>query len=191
MADIAAPLEILQAYIDHVRNPNPSEIVALLGREGVPASAIESDPDGDGYAIGVATVERLADGRFEFAEHEGEAALIVVARDEFGDPADHVPFRRNGFLPPSIAATSMLGAQEVLAPRVDPALSIHRSALDWLRSNRAGVVLIDEKRAAIQLRDFGPFRAADVEHGLHIRKLFTFEPPAIVVPQPVEVRCAA
>ena len=186
-----SPQELRQAFIDYTRNPNPAEITALLKREHVPPTALENDPDGDGYAIGVGTVEHLEDGRFEFAEDDGKAALIVVARNDFGDPVDLVAFRRDGFLAPWIGATAMLGAQEVFAPRVDPALTIHRTALDWLRSDRAGVVLIDEKRAAIQLRDFGPFRAADVAHGLRIRNLFTLEPPAILVPQPEPHREAA
>ena len=120
------------------------------------------------------------------------AAMIVVARDEFGDPSDLVAFRRRGdLLAAWTGAVAMLGAQNVLAPRIDGVLQVHETALAWLIGNREGVVLVDERRASIELQGLGPFRAADVEHGLHLRDLFTPKPPSIVVPQPVEVRHAA
>ena len=186
------PAEIRQSYLDYGAKLKQAEIDALVGRLGIPIMGLAHDPDDYGFAVASARIDRLEDGRFEFAEYEGEPALIVLARDEWNEIADIVALKRNEPLRPWIGAISMLGRQNVTAPRLlGPHLTVHRDGFAWLKDERHGVALIDDARAAIELRDFGPFAAEDIETGLRLRALLTPPSPEIFVPQPIEERRAA
>jgi hypothetical protein len=126
-------------------------------------------------------------GTFDFHSdvgEEGTTALVFLARGEDGAPADLVawsPSPRK--LASWQAASSLLGAEEVLAPRLtaEAALAVHRTPLGWLKCGREGVVLVDPRSAAVALRDFGPFVTESVEHGQELRELFRQREPRIFV----------
>jgi hypothetical protein len=123
---------------------------------------------------------------FDFVDDgEGIDALILLARDECGEPADLVAWStRHQELGAYFGAVSVLGADDILAPRLtgEAALLIHRTPLEWLKAGREGVVIINAEDAAVALRDFGPFVARDVEHGKELRRIFRRREPRIFVP---------
>jgi hypothetical protein len=179
-----SPGEIVETFESYGRLPVQAEIDALIGGSRIDPWALAGAPGSGEACIRFATIERLADGRFDYTIGEGELAMTILARDLFGDPADIVATKRDGYLAPWIGAVSAIGLHTVLAPRIgDRHLTVHMSAFDWLRAGRSGVVLIDEDRAATELRSYGPYRAAGgVPHGLHLQRLFTPRLPEIVVP---------
>lgn len=130
---------------------------------------------------------------FDLASETGEdgvAALVFLARDDGGEASDLVAWSCYlGKVAAHFGAVPLLGADSILAPRLGPeaALSVHRTPLKWLKAERQGVVLLSPERAAIALRNFGPFAAEDEEHGRELRGLFRYE-PQIFMP---EARAAA
>jgi hypothetical protein len=126
---------------------------------------------------------------FDFAEdhgEDGEDAIVILARDDEGFPCDLAAWGcRSRRLAARWGAASLLGAEDILAPRLTPeaALPVHRTPLGWLASGRAGVVIIEARRAAIVLRDFGPLAGEDEEHGHSLRSLFRHNEPHIYVPE--------
>jgi hypothetical protein len=126
---------------------------------------------------------------FDFVEDDGEDeedAIIFLARDDEGFPSDLVAWtcgsRR---LSTHWGAVSVLGADDIVAPRVTPegALVVHRTPLGWLRAGREGVVVVEARRAAQLLRDFGPLAGEDEAHGCELRELFRRQEPRIYVPE--------
>ena len=126
---------------------------------------------------------------FDFADDVGENgidALIFIARDALGDPCDLVAWTLNHRkLAPWYGAAALLGAEDILATRLTPegALPVHRTPLGWLRAGREGVVLIEERRAALEIRDFGPLAAEDEVHAKELQQLFRRREPQIYVPK--------
>jgi hypothetical protein len=125
---------------------------------------------------------------FDFSDEDGERvvqAVVFLARDQDGEIADLVAWSPS---PPRLAswqgATALLGAEEILAPRLtqEAALWVHMTPLDWLKSDREGVVIIDPTRAYLALRDFGPFFAHCDDQALELLKLFKPREPRIYVP---------
>jgi hypothetical protein len=60
---------------------------------------------------------------------------------------------------------------------------VHRTPLGWLRAGREGVVVVEARRAAQLLRDFGPLAGEDEAHGRELRELFRRQEPRIYVPE--------
>ena len=128
-----------------------------LLRNGVPSPAIVC-PDLPRRAQAVFHPDLPLFDLAEDVGEEGVEALAFLARDDLGDPSDIVAWScRYGRLAAYFGACSVLGEDEILAPRLTPeaALSIHRTPLEWLRSGREGVVVLSAERAAIALRDVG------------------------------------
>jgi hypothetical protein len=125
---------------------------------------------------------------FDFADKADETAVdavIFLARDELGDPADLVAWepRRN-----RMAAwwgdAPLLGMDELYAPRLDPerALLVHETALAWLLGERNGVVICDPSKAASVLRAAAPLKASSDNFGRRLHTLLKLAPPHIYVP---------
>jgi hypothetical protein len=163
--------------------PYPSlEVLSCLRGRGVSADAL-CEPE----------LPRMARVRFngsffDFVEagDGGGEALVFLARDDIGKPADLVAWsHRHKGLAPHFGAVGVLGANDILAPRLtaEAALAVHRTPFEWLLAERCGVVILDPDRAAIELRDFGPFAAQDEQHGLMLRALFRTREPRIYVPE--------
>jgi hypothetical protein len=125
---------------------------------------------------------------FDFAdevEEEGVQAIAFLARDDDGELADLVVWSLS---PRRLAswqgATALLGADEICAPRLtqEAARWVHRTPLEWLKSDRKGVVIIDPTRAVLALRDFGPFFAHCDAHAPELVELFRSRAPSVYVP---------
>ena len=163
--------------------PYPSlEVLSHLRGRGVSADGL-SEPE----LPRMATV-RFNGSFFAFVEaaDSGGEALIFLARDDMGRPADLVAWSpRHKELAPHFGAVGILGADDLLASRLtaEAALAVHRTPFEWLLAERCGVVILDPDRAAIELRDFGPFAAQDEQHGLMLRALFRAREPRIYVPE--------
>jgi hypothetical protein len=126
---------------------------------------------------------------FDFAENDGEDgedAIIFLARDDEGSPSDLIAWTRlSRRLAAHWGAVSVLGADDVIAPRLTPegALLVHRTPLGWLRAERQGVVVVEARGAASLLSDFGPLAGEDEAHGRELRQLFRRTEPKIYVPE--------
>lgn len=146
----------LAAWRDCCRNLRQAEIDALVGR-GVPWQALARDPvpDRSGYVIRAArVVEHPEDGTFEFSANDPAAlgALIIPVRDETGAVADLLAwFPKEDRAALWSSAVCLAGQQEIDAPRGDEPLRVHSSILEWLRSQRSGVVIIDPDWSAFVL----------------------------------------
>lgn len=156
---------------------------------GVPGEAMNGDGPAD--ALASARVHPLPNGRFAFV---GEAfggdgwrdAAVVLCRDENGDAYDLAALSlESGRVLTWRGAASMLGAENVFAPRVggEP-LAVRETALDWLRAGRAGVFIIDPQRAAPLLRRAGPLGVHSAAFGRRLQEALTIAPPRILVASP-------
>jgi hypothetical protein len=169
-----------EGLFDPLPYPSP-EVFSHLRGKGVSAQAL-SDPELPRMARVV-----FNGSFFDFVQDGdgGGEALILLARDYMGKTADLVAWSpRHKALAPHFGAVSVLGADDLLAPRptAEAALAVHRTPFEWLLAERCGVVILDPDRAAIDLRDLGPFAAEDEAHGRMLRDLFRARAPKLYVP---------
>jgi hypothetical protein len=141
--------------------------VGWLWRSGVTPRAMASP-----FPLGSARVRFDLD-RFDLdLEHDakGERAVLILALDR-GEPVDLVAWApRSGRLGLLIGCAPVLGDLDDLT---NPAtffdgdgLRVHRTPLDWLRADRAGVVPINPQI----LRDCRRLIFADADHAKQIRR---------------------
>ena len=124
---------------------------------------------------------------FDFADDEGGTdALVFLAKDEAGHPADLVAWSTSPQrLAVHLGAAGILGEESMLRPRLSAkdALPVHRGPLGWLRAGCFGIIIVDTARAPILLRDFGPFATENVEHGCQLREMFRARTTTVLVPE--------
>jgi hypothetical protein len=154
-----------------------------LRRHGVPAQAIIFDWCGSPVAIKRAFVEFLPGNRFAFEDESVSGvvvdALIVVARDQTGDPVDLVASDLRGRFA-SWHGLPILGLENATAPRMSEGLSVFRHPIQWLASFRKGVVILDHKKARHFLENAGPFVVASTEHGKTLSEAMAYRPKIYV-----------
>ena len=80
------------------------------------------------------------------------------------------------------AAAPMLGAENIWRsrPLLEEPLTVHKTALAFLRADREGVHILNHRRAADWLDGF-TLCAEDEEHGHKLRRALTRQAPPIVV----------
>ncbi|WP_294534306.1 hypothetical protein [uncultured Rhodoblastus sp.] len=148
--------DILAAWRENYSQIRQTGFEWLLSM-GVPPLALARDPAPfDGFPVTAAQVEFLDKG-FEFTSYlrdpqRPQRALIILARDidcEIADIAAWTP--RTGEVRLWLGRLSMLGENNILAPRFDEPLPVHETALDWLKADRRGVFIADPARASFQL----------------------------------------
>lgn len=109
-------------------------------------------------------------------------AVIIECHDEVGNMVDLAAWRPDCGKPALWrGAVAMLGQEHVFAPRLDEPLRVFRTVPDWLRADREGVVVIDERRAA-RLLD-GITLAVDrdeIAFGQSLRDELTIAPQIVV-----------
>ena len=94
----------------------------------------------------VADVNPCEGGHFEFAAESGlllgtVASIVFPAFDELGETIDVAAWHpENSALALWHGVASMLGAENIFAPRLDEPLLVHETALDWLCGGRRGVL---------------------------------------------------
>jgi len=106
----------------------------------------------------VADVIFRAGDRVDFSREVRElrghvAGVIIPVRDECGDLVDLAAWNPDdGALALWRGAASMLGAENILAPRIESeALLAFADVTAWLRAGRVGVVVLDPQRARWRL----------------------------------------
>jgi len=134
----------------------------------------------------------LDGGAFEFARHtdkaEPEPACTILARDMCGDAYDVVAWAANANrIARWLGRASLLGEDELYAPRLLDGLPVHAGPLEWLQARRRGVVILNKLRAAPLLRDAGPLLVPSAEHGRVLHKMLQTPPPRILVPTQQQV----
>jgi hypothetical protein len=138
-------------------------------------------------ALQVADVIFRPGGWFDFSSEVGTArgsvaGVIIPLRDECGDIVDLAAWNPDdGALALWRGAASMLGAENIFAPRLGEPLLAHETPLDWLRAGRQGVFIVDPQRAAPLLRLSEPLGVAGEAHGRRLRQDLTIPAPRIVV----------
>ena len=138
-------------------------------------------------ALQVADVIFRPGGRFEFSRDVREmrghvAGVIIPVRDECGDLLDLAAWNVDGGkLALWRGVASMLGAENIFAPRLGEPLLVHETPLDWLRAGRRGVYIVDLQRAAPLLRLSEPLGVAREAHGRRLRQALAIPAPRIVV----------
>jgi hypothetical protein len=135
-----------------------------------------------------AAVVFLDNGGFEFAAYRPEdsriEALIFPVLDELADGIDlcaWAPSRQ-----PALwrSMGCMLGAERLFGARMQEALPVHRTVLNWLRANCRGVVILDGPKSADLLRRVPSLLAEDEGHREELGRLLEVIPPQIcVVPE--------
>lgn len=126
-------------------------------------------------------------GRFAFARDVGAvfglvSAIIIPVHDETGDIVDVAAWNPDdSALALWNGVASMLGAENILAPRLDEPLLVHETPLDWLCASRRGVFIVDPIRAAPLLRLGEPLGVKREAHGRRLRQSLTIPAPRIVV----------
>jgi len=126
-------------------------------------------------------------GRFNLAREVGAvfglvSAMIIPVYDEAGDIFDLAAWNPDdGALGLWRGAASMLGAENIFAPRLGEPLLVHETPLDWLRAGRRGVFIVDPQRAAPLLRLGEPLGVTREAHGRRLRQALTIPAPRIVV----------
>jgi hypothetical protein len=92
---------------------------------------------------------------FEFTRHlrvedDAVSALTFLARDELSEPADIVAWHpETGRFASWLGRVALLGQEQVFAPRLSDALTVHPRPLEWLAAGRHGVVIVDARRATL------------------------------------------
>jgi hypothetical protein len=167
--------DILNAFMEETTPLNAAQIKWLRASR-VSTAALMKDQGETGYCLSAAAVFFEPRNLFSFAsEAAGEEtvqAIVFVARDDFGTECDLVAWApKSGGIAAWLGVASMLGATNALAPRLgDECLDVHLSPLEWLRADRAGVVIVDPLKARPILECASPIRAASVRAGLSLRR---------------------
>jgi len=140
-------------------------------------------------ALRLEAIVAADDGKFEFAKYDmsgrpAARAFLFGCYDRLSDLADIAAWQPEAdtirLLQGSVA---MLGEHLIDIPRVAP-LQVFSSPLQWLRADRAGVYIIDPRRAAAML-EFHTVAAADEPAGRALRAQlapFTRRLPKILIP---------
>jgi hypothetical protein len=119
---------------------------------------------------------------FEFADN-GQDALVFLARDDCGDPADFVAWAPKSDRLASMWGVPLLGMERLGEPRIhDGALEVFTEPVRWLASERQGVLIVNFKNAARLLRDAEPLRATSAREAQRIQSLITAAPPRVLAP---------
>ena len=156
-----------------------------LTAEGVPIEALEHDFDEYEFAVLQDRVAFDDNGGFTFERHlkhdeTYQRALVTPVRNQFGEVVDLFAMRRDR-LATWLGRVGCAGLQNLFAPRLlSDALPIAANAMDWLRNERRGVLIIDRERAKWELASAGPLAASSVEHGRALLSALTFYPEILV-----------
>jgi hypothetical protein len=132
---------------------------------------------------------------FEFArymegEEKPEPAYTVIARNGTGDPIDIIAWQPvSGRLATWLNRASILGEDQLNAPRLVEGLPVYETPLQWLQQRRLGVVVIEAKRAAPKLREAAPLLATTYEHGMALRAMLRAKAPRILLSSSTSAAC--
>jgi hypothetical protein len=158
---------------------------------GVNALSLAKTPWDEYDFVNIDDVVWHACGAFEFARYskgeKADSACTFVVRDSLGFPLDIVAWQATtGRVATWLGRASMIGEDQLFAPRLTEGLPVFETPLGWFQERRAGVVVLNKARAAPRLRDAGPLLASSFEHGKKLNEMLRLPPPRILVPASVE-----
>jgi hypothetical protein len=122
---------------------------------------------------------------FDFADDEQATdALVFLARDDCGEPADFVAWSPKSDRLASWWGIPLLGMECLGEPRLDPdgALTVFTDPIKWLIGERQGVLVVNFANAARLLRNAAPLRAGSATEAQRIQNLITAAPPRVLAP---------
>jgi hypothetical protein len=140
-------------------------------------------------ALRLEAIVAAGDGKFEFAKYymsgrPAVRAFLFGCYDRLGDLADVAAWQlKDDIVQLMLGSVAMLGEHLIDVPRIAP-LQVFNSPLQWLRGDRAGVYIIDPRRAAAML-EHHTLATTDRQSGHALRAQlapFTRRPPKIMVP---------
>jgi hypothetical protein len=129
----------------------------------------------------------LPDERFEFARDARDAcgavvAIVFSAPDDLGQLLDLAAWDpETGRLALLLGRVAMLGQDNLYGWRLGQPLVMHESALEWLKADREGIVVINPQRASPLLRMVEPLRVKRPSFGRRMREVMTIRAPRILV----------
>jgi hypothetical protein len=183
-AGITSGDEIESAYADC--NFLTDDILCALAREGADLEHLHRR-----WLSGAVDIPRIGRvvpagiGAFEFAEEDtpgSRPAMIMLVRDENGDPEDLCAWAGNGRPPRRwLGRGVLLGAESVFGPRLKPELVVHENLMAWFRATCTGVVVLDPVLAAPLLRRCEPLEAASPAHARELRRMLEQRQPRVTV----------
>lgn len=176
----AAP--VIDLVAEHLECATLSgKAVAWLLRKGVPVSALFV---GDGIPTLSADVT-FARNRFEFARHrpseKAVSAFVFPIYDRWGDNTDLAAWRPPADVGLWVGNCCLFGEEQLDPALRDGPLVVHADVLSWLRAERRGVVVLDERRAAPMLREVKSLLVDDFEFGVRLERALTLKSPQILV----------
>lgn len=172
------PAEYVDAFFEHTRPLTDADRAALAPR-GVEARAIEGDPFHPLAPIRAAIVLFTPDGTGFIFDEWGEPAFNAAEINEAGDLVDIVAFTLDGSFASWLGRAAILGERSMFAPRIRaPALGVFRDPIEWLANQRAGVVILDPKRARWVLAETSAF-VLDVLFGHQLKRALALPEPPI------------
>ena len=124
--------------------------------------------------------DRFFEFEAEADQEDCKAALVVIAKNEGDLCSDIVVFDAHGRVAAWLGREPMLGAENILKPRLDEPLFVHETPLDWLRAGRDGVVILNWRVAADRLAGVS-LVAARVSFGQTLRARLTRPSPKIFI----------
>lgn len=122
---------------------------------------------------------------FDFDDGEQASdALVFLARDDNGEPADFVAWSPKSDRRASWWGIPLLGMECLLDPRMDAdgALAVFTDPIKWLIGERQGVLVVNFANAARLLRRAAPLRAGSATEARRIQNLITAAPPRVLAP---------
>jgi len=123
-------------------------------------------------------VDFYDDGLFLF-DKNGEKVFIVVEMDPTGCVEDFIAFTLDGRFSTSRKKACLLGANSIYHPRIArEQLEIFRNPIDWLRADRAGVVVLEPNKARWDLSECSLF-CADNKYAVEITKKLCWPAPRV------------
>jgi hypothetical protein len=109
----------------------------------------------------------------------GEPAFILAEMDSSGCVVDFIAFTLDGRFSTSRKIASLLGTNSIYDPRIArEQWEIFPNPIDWLRGDRAGVVVLDPNKARWDLSEYSLF-CADNQYALEISKKLCLPVPCV------------
>jgi hypothetical protein len=154
---------------------------------GVNALSLVKTPWDEYDVVNIDDVVWHTQNAFEFARYskakKADSACTFLVRDSLGFPLDIVAWQATtGRIATWLGRASMIGEDQIFAPRLTEGLPVFETPLGWFQEGRVGVVVIDKARAAPRLRDASPLLASSFEHGKKLNAMLRLPPPRILVP---------
>ena len=135
--------------------------------------------------------EAASSSRGTAGSDEARPAFIWPAFDVSGNNVDLAAWRPPTDVGTWLSNCCLLGEEQLDPALRDGPLVVHADVLSWLRAERRGVVVVDERRAVPLLREVGQLVVDDIDFGERLEQRLTLKAPRILVRATASDRAAA